>query len=93
MGLVDLFIIAFFFTVTTLAAVIYTIKHLKPQQRGGNVEQVVRTKILVKEPIPQQDRGGKSAISAQLIASRTEIEKIRQEINSILREVEDEDEG
>ena len=93
--MVDLFIITFAFIVTTLTAVIYTIKHFKPRYEHisepsiTRVEQTVKTKVLVKEAVPREDSGN-SMVSAQLIAARTEIEKIKREIDDIIREAEDE---
>ena len=93
--MVDLFIITFAFIVTTLTAVIYTIKHFKSRYEHisepsiTRVEQTVKTKVLVKEAVPREDSGN-SMVSAQLIAARTEIEKIKREIDDIIREAEDE---
>ncbi|HIQ30337.1 MAG TPA: hypothetical protein EYH45_07210 [Candidatus Caldiarchaeum subterraneum] len=94
MGFVDLLVIALSFTITTLVAVIYTLKHFRQRRAVASASPVkdagqgVRTKVLVRDAIPRVGEES-SSVSAQLIASRKEIEEISRGIGSILKEVEE----
>ena len=89
-ALLDLVVIAAIFVATTSVAAVYTARYLRRSKPVENPRHEVRTRIVVREAISKEDVEN-PAIGVHLLGSRAEIERIKQEVDGLLREVEGDD--